>query len=185
MKTTPIAFILLTVGIVIGLLLRGCDSNDNPAREHIRYKFDTISTIEYDTVFVDRVVPEVYHDTIWMPSPVFTQITSEGLEENVYQDTSFIEKDYFLFYTADVIGRLNFIDIGYYDNRRDTIQVKTVTNTVTEYVPSKGLYLGIQASSIGDVIPSAMYMKNRSAFIGGYNLQAKQIQVGYFYRLNR
>ena len=181
MKDLLIHLLLFAIGLSIGLSLKQC-REPNP-KNIIKIERDTVMTYHYDTITVEKIKPIVYRDTIWMPAPESTDTLSSGDIRNVYQDTSYIENNYYLFYTADVTGRLNFIDLGYYDNRQDSVTVKTVVKRVDNYISPRGLYAGGHVTIDGNIIPGAMYMWNKSAVGVGYNLNQGQVQIGYFRKL--
>ena len=143
---------------------------------------DTVTIVKDSIIIKEKEVPIYVHDTVYQPTVVYRDTSSTGEVTSVYQDTSHIEENFYLFYTANVAGSLNWINMGYYDNRPDSVEIRTVTNniTTTNYISPKGIYFGGQISTSGDITPAGMYQWKSNAVIGGYNIQDKSVVVGYF-----
>lgn len=182
MKNLLTAAVIFIIGLIIGLSLKKA-----PATKTVyKLKKDTIVTydVRTDTLFVYQD-PEIIHDTIWMPAPETSYEDDQGQVRNVYQDTSIIEDDYFLFYTADITGKLNFIDLGYYDNRVTKMPTKTITKTVDRFIDPKGLYVGGVISHKAEITPAALYLWDRNVVQAGYNLNTQQVTFGYFRKIGK
>lgn len=173
--------------ILLFLLVRSCTRGpDIVEKEVIKYR--TKTEIRDSIVYLEKPGPIRYIDRIVYRdrNPVKTD-SIDGEPHSIYSDTSFVEEKFYLFYTADVTGRLNYIDLGFYDNRPDSVVYQTITNTITEtkteIMYPKGFYLGGQVNQFGEIVPSGLYQWNKNAILTGYNLNTKAIQVGYFRKI--
>lgn len=167
--------IFLVFGLVIGGSLIFTPLN----RKYVEvYKIqrDTVRTVDTVVVVKDSIIEHT--KTIYQPEIVYVDSTGN----NIYQDTSFIEQDFYIWYQAAINGTLNQITLNYRDTRPIKEKYILDTRTITEkqYIKPSGFYVG--ASISNTLTPSVLYLRDKNIYGIGYSLDGS-FQLSYFRKI--
>lgn len=177
--------------VIILMFVYFTECQDRPEAEVI-IKRDTVTVTKTDTLEIEKPYPVTVTKYIDNPTIIYSDTIpsyegSQGDIINHYSDTSHVEPNYYFYYNARVRGVLMDINIGFFDNRPERVVTNTITNTITEkhYIQPKGLYIGADINTLGDISPGMLYMKNRWTFKANYNINRKAVSVGGYWKLRK
>ena len=173
--------ILWMVIIIILIVANKYNSAKNVTIERI--VTDTVEVVRIDSFFIEKEVPIEVVRTIEKPTFIYRDV--ENKKSNLFIDTTFIQDDFFMFYSAYVDGTLNSINLGYYDNCPDSIVTNTITKTIinTDFVSRNKLYLGGSVNNQSSVTLGAAYQWKKNWLQLGYDFNSKGVRIGYYHKI--
>lgn len=171
--------ILVLVGIIIILSMRGCNKTD------IIIKTDTVqvTTIRYDTIPIHDTV--YVTQTIRIPTPEILVVKDDTIYN--YVDTVNYE-NLGITYNLRTRGVVERFDLGFFDLRPQIIKTidntVTITTKITKY--RRGLYIGgyIGGNETSfDVGPQISYLNRKWLYGINYGISAKSFSISIQHKL--
>jgi len=141
---------------------------------------DTVTNVEYRDSLVYRDTTIFETDTLWFPKYITKAAPVKPNEDStlVYNKSISLDTGLIVNYTANVTGRLNWINFGYIDARPERWRVKEVTTTITNTIEPAGLYIGGSAWNDGLGL-NITYVKSRWLYQYNFKSGSHGIVVGY------
>lgn len=182
----------MIIGVMGIALFKQCKTQ-LPCHELGTYSDTTITYVD-SIIYIEKEVPVYRLVEVTKPSEIDSSdldIAHWFEDDQVnplrfYRDTTVIEPGFKLFYTAKVQGFLNKMQLGYVDNRLDSIIYRETIKTIDRhtYVFKNSFAVGGQINTQGHLTLGGLYRTKKSNYLLGYDFEFKGPRFGYYFTLN-